>query len=90
MSQYGQSSMQKLERLRMGLKPNTTLLYINILSNHPPTILKNIFLEVNTRLCRLSRTNKDFLAVKEPYQEALDKARHNNQLIYQEPDTASC
>ena len=68
------------------MKPNTTLLYISSLSNHPPSILKNIPLEVNRRLCRLSSTREDFLSVVEPYQEALDKAGYNHQLLYQEPD----
>ena len=66
-------------------KPNTTILYINNLSNHPPTILKNIPLEVNRRLCRLSSSKEEFLAVVPPYQEALDKAGYNHQLVYMEP-----
>ena len=67
-------------------KPNTNLLYISSLSNHPPTILKNIPLEVNRRLCRLSSTKEDFMAVVEPYQEALDRAGYEHQLLYQEPE----
>ena len=38
------------------------------------------------RLCRLSSTREDFLAVVEPYQEALNRAGYNHQLLYQEPD----
>ena len=41
---------------------------------------------MNRRLCRLSSTKEDFLAVVEPYQEALDRAGYNHQLLYQEPD----
>ena len=70
-------------------KPNTTLLYVSNLSNHPPSILKNIPLEVNRRLSKLSSTKEDFLAVVEPYQEALDRAGYNHQLLYQEPQPAS-
>ena len=66
-------------------KPNSTILYINSLSNHPPTILKNIPLEVNRRLCRLSSNEEEFLAVVAPYQEALNKAGYNHQLTYQQP-----
>ena len=40
-------------------KPNTTILYINTLSNHPPSIIKNIPLEVNRRLCRLSSSKEE-------------------------------
>ena len=54
------------------MKPNTTPLYVSSLSNHPPTIIKNIPLEVNRRLCKLSSTEEDFLAAVEPYQAALD------------------
>ena len=41
------------------MKANTTLLYINKLSNHPKNILKNIPLEVNRRLVRLSSTKEE-------------------------------
>ena len=68
------------------MKPNTTPLYVSSLSNHPPTIIKNIPLEVNRRLCKLSSTEEDFLAVVEPYQAALDKAGYRHQLVYHEPD----
>ena len=70
-------------------KPNSTILYINSLSNHPPTILKNIPLEVNRRLCRLSSNEEEFLAVVAPYQEALNKAGYNHQLTYQQPAAPS-
>ena len=68
------------------MKPNTTPLYVSSLSNHPPTIIKNIPLEVNRRLCKLSSTEEDFLAVVEPYQAALDKAGYRHQPVYHEPD----
>ena len=71
------------------MKPNTTPLYVSSLSNHPPTIIKNIPLEVNRRLCKLSSTEEDFLAVVEPYQAALDKAGYRHQLVYHEPDPAN-
>ena len=56
-------------RYRPFMKANTTLLYINKLSNHPKNILKNIPLEVNRRLVRLSSTREDFLTAVPPYQE---------------------
>ena len=46
-------------------------LHKQLISNHPPTILKNIPLEVNRRLCRLSSSKQEFMAVVEPYQEDL-------------------
>ena len=46
-------------RYKPFMKANTTLLYINKLSNHPKNILKNIPLEVNRRLVRLSSTKEE-------------------------------
>ena len=73
------------ESFRPYTKPNTNLLYINSLSNHPPSILKNIPNAVNERLCRLSSSVEEFRAVVAPYQEALDMAGYNHQLVYTEP-----
>ena len=73
------------ESFRPYTKPNTNLLYINTLSNHPPTILRNIPKAVNERLCRLSSSREEFLAVVAPYQEALDKAGYNHQLTFNDP-----
>ena len=41
-------------------KPNNTILYVNRLSNHPPTVLKNIPENVNRRLCNISCNEKVF------------------------------
>ena len=37
------------------MKPNNTLLYVNVSSTHPPNILKNIPESVNKRLNLLSK-----------------------------------
>ena len=50
-----------------------------------PSIIKNIPLEVNRRLCRLSSSKEEFQAVVTQYQEALDKAGYKHQLVYEEP-----
>ena len=76
-------------RYRPYMKPNTTLLYISSLSNHPPNIIKNIPLEVNRRLLKLSSTKEDFLAAVPPYQDALDKAGHKHKLVWEETDPAA-
>ena len=55
---------------------------VKIILCQRPRIEKNYY----RRLCRLSSTREDFLAVVEPYQEALDRAGYNHQLLYQEPD----
>ena len=56
------------------LKPNNTLLYVNSQSNHPPSIIKNIPLSVNKRLCELSSSEEIFTQAAKPYQEALEKS----------------
>ena len=76
-------------RYKPYMKPNTTLLYISSLSNHPPNIIKNIPLEVNRRLLRLSSTKEDFLEAVPPYQDALDKAGHKHKLVWEEPEPAA-
>ena len=73
------------ESFRVYTKPNTNLLYINSKSNHPPTILKNIPKAVNDRLCRLSSSKEEFMAVVAPYQAALDEAGYNHKLVYEQP-----
>ena len=76
-------------RYKPYMKPNTTLLYISSLSNHPPNIIKNIPVEVNRRLLRLSSTKEDFLEAVPPYQDALDKAGHKHKLVWEEPEPAA-
>ena len=76
-------------RYKPFMKANTTLLYINKLSNHPKNILKNIPLEVNRRLVRLSSTKEDFLMAVPPYQAALDKAGYDHKLVWDEPAPAA-
>ena len=73
------------ESFRVYTKPNTNLLYINSKSNHPPSILKNIPNAVNERLCRLSSSEEEFMAVVAPYQVALDTAGYNHKLVYVQP-----
>ena len=59
------------------MKPNNTLQYINMESNHPPTILKNTPPNINNRISRNSTNEEIFNASSKPYQEALDKAGYN-------------
>ena len=67
------------------LKEGDTPLYVNLGSNHPPLILKNIPASINRRLSALSSSEAKFDSVKSVYQEALAKAGYNYQLKYEPP-----
>ena len=56
------------------MKPNDSPLYINIDSNHQPSVLENIPKSVNRRLSKISSNEKVFKDSVSPYQDALDKA----------------
>jgi len=67
------------------LKEGDIPLYVNLGSNHPPSILKNIPASINRRLSALSSNEAKFDSVKSVYQEALAKAGYNYQLKYEPP-----
>ena len=52
-------------------------------SNHPPSILKNIPESINSRLSRISSSEKVFNNSKRDYQDALKRAGYKEQLTYQ-------
>ena len=56
------------------LKQNNTLLYVNVSSNHPPNIIKNIPKSINKRLSTLSKSEEIFNEAIPPYKEALEKS----------------
>ena len=64
------------------MKPNDQPLYVDVQSNHPKSIIKNIPLSVNKRLSMLSSNKEVFDAAAPPYQEALQKSGHNFELNY--------
>ena len=70
------------ETYRPYLKPNNTILYVNVGSNHPPNILKNIPDSVNKRLNNISKNQEIFEESIGPYQEALDKAGYSYKLHF--------
>ena len=65
-------------------KPNNTPLYINMMSNHPPCVLKNIPLAVQKRLSKNSSTKEIFEAAIPPYQEALKVSGYSHKLEFEE------
>ena len=52
-------------------KPGNATQYININSNHPPTILQIIPETINQRLAKISSNKETFDSKSQPYQEAL-------------------
>ena len=55
-------------------KPNSEINYIHSESNHPPTIIKQLPLSVESRLSKLSSDENVFIQVASVYQEALKRA----------------
>ena len=64
-------------------KPNNEIAYIHKESNHPPSILRQIPLSIESRLSKHSSNEKIFKESTQIYQEALKKSGYNHQLTYQ-------
>ena len=65
------------------MKPLTHLEYVHVDSNHPRHITKHAVSEIGKRLSLLSSNEEIFNAAKGPYVEALKRAGHKEQLVYQ-------
>ena len=59
------------------IKPNTTPLYINKQSNHPPTIIKNLPASINKRLSNISCKKEEFDKAAPLYTDALAKSGYD-------------
>ena len=64
------------------MKPNNTPLYIHRLSNHPPSVIKNIPKSVNRRLSSVSSNKEVFVQAAPPYQKALSDSGYNFELKF--------
>ena len=64
-------------------KPNDTPMYININSNHPKSIIKQIKPSLEKRLSILSSNKEIFDAAKGPYEKALKDSGHDHILNFQ-------
>ena len=62
------------ETYRPYRKPNDELKYINVSSNHPPQIIKQLVSTINDRLSTNSSSKKVFNESKSYYEDALDKS----------------
>ena len=59
-------------------------MYINVNSNHPPSIIKQIPESINWRLSNLSSNEEVCLKNTQPYREALKKSSFLDELTYVE------
>jgi hypothetical protein len=64
------------------MKPNNKLQYVNIESNHPPAVLKNIPMGINKRLSEICSNEEVFHRAKPPYQKALNDNGYEYDLHY--------
>ena len=70
------------------IKPNDVPSYVHQLSNHPPSVLRNIPASINRRISALSSNEEMFLSVAPLYQEALSNAGYDYKLKY-DPESAT-
>ena len=68
------------------MKDNDTPMYVNVQSNHPRNIIKNIPLGINNRLSRISANEEIFNEAAVPYQEALQKSGYTHKLEFKPPN----
>ena len=68
-------------------KPNDEPLYINRLSNHPPSVIGHLPLSINRRINALSCKKETFDAAAPLYNDALKRSNFNTQLTYEPPTT---
>ena len=59
-------------------KYNKKLIYINVESNHPNSVLKNISQSINKRLNKISSSEQNFKETVGQYQAALKASGHKN------------
>ena len=76
------------ETYRPYRKPNDELKYINVSSNHPPQIIKQLVNTINDRLSTNSSSEKVFNEPKSYYENALNKSGYKTQLEYKAPPTS--
>ena len=67
-------------------KPNDKPLYVHVLSNHPPNVIKQIPQGINKRLARISSTEADFRKAAPVYQKALTESGYTHILHKTEED----
>ena len=69
------------------IKPNDRPLYINVHSNHPPPIIRQLPEAVNRRISQLSHNEEAFNNAKPCYEEALHASGFNHRMSYETMST---
>ena len=64
------------------IKPGDKPLYVNAVSNHPPSILRNISISINKRLSEISANEEVFNLAAPLYQSELDRCGYTHKLKY--------
>ena len=67
-------------------KPNNEIKYIHKNSNHPPSVIRQIPLSIESRLSTLSFNEKIFQEASPPYQKALQNSGYRHTLTYKRPE----
>ena len=70
-------------------KPNNEIKYIQENSNHPPSVIRQIPLSIESRLSTLSLNEKIFQEAVPPYQKALQNSGYRHTLTYKRPEKDS-
>ena len=63
-------------------KPNNIPLYINVKSNHPPSIIKDLPKMITKRLSDLSGNKEEFDKAKPLYEKSLHESVHKTSMSY--------
>ena len=64
-------------------KENNQIKYIDTESNHPPSIIKQVPINIESQLSSLSSSEEIFNNSATPYQNAFDKSGHKHKHKYQ-------
>ena len=64
-------------------KENKQIKYMNTVSNHPPSIIKQLLISIEACLSSLTSEEEIFNDSVSPYWDALDKSGHKHKLKYQ-------
>ena len=70
-------------------KPDDNPLYINILSNHPPNIIKNLPSNISKRINTLSAYETTFNKSKDLYNNVLAKSGFKHKITFQKQQNTS-
>ena len=68
-------------------KPNNETNYVHVQSHHPPNIIKQILLSIQTRLSNLSSNEEIFNQSTHQYEEALARSGYNHTFEYKPSQT---